>query len=177
MPLVPPPFPRHPCPPLPLGLHLSLLGTLRHRTCLRPQGCKHGGWWLIGLQLTSCLSLTQGLFPYLWLLTGHFHLKVFPSVHIPQSLTELITSPTKPVPLPSSLSRPWHACLTVFPTHNFEVIFTVSGAWILACPPALPRDAWYSSSSTVVHSPHQPLILFHPFHFLIWVFSISWLCH
>lgn len=84
------------------------------------------------------LTLAQGLFPYLWLPTCPFHLKVFPLPQIQQSLTELIISPTKPVPLQSSLFLLWHPGLTVILAQNFEVISNVSLALILGCPQPFP---------------------------------------
>lgn len=66
----------------------------------RSHGCKHTE--LVTHRFTAhVLPLAQGLFPCLWLTTGHFHLKLFPVSQIQHSLAELALSPTKA----SSLSQ------------------------------------------------------------------------
>lgn len=128
-------------PPLPqgsvLGLAFFLLGTKMHRDRLHSHGCKHMG--LMTHRFTAhVLPLAQGLFPHLWLPTGHFHLKVFLSPHVQHSLTELIISSTKPIPLSSSWFLPCRSFLMVILAQNFEVIPNLSLTFILACPQPFP---------------------------------------
>ena len=119
-----------------LGLPLLFLDTTLHRlspfSWLQAHGADDSQIY------SSCPAPCSRLFPHLWLPAGHFHWKIFPSLHIQQSLTELIISPTKPVPLPSSLFLPWRPSLTVIPAQNFEVISNVSLAFILAHPQPFP---------------------------------------
>lgn len=116
--------------------HSWLCHGSSHRVHLHPHRCRHMG--LMTRIYSSCPAPCSRFIPISPTAHWSCSLKAFPSPHIQQSLAELIISPTKPVPLPSSLFLPWRPCLTVIPAQNFEVISDGSLAFILGRPQPFP---------------------------------------
>lgn len=125
---------------------LFLPGTPVHRLFPRSHGCKHTE--LVTHRFTThVLPLAQGLFPCLWLTTGHFHLKLFPVSQIQHSLAELALSPTKA----SSLSQFLLSALqSLSRSHSrfkrCNQLPSVSQAY-LCSPGAFPRRVGHATSA------------------------------
>lgn len=137
-------------PPLTWSLNLDPPFSYREPQCTdffpHSHGCKHTE--LVTHRFTAhVLPLAQGLFPCLWLTTGHFHLKLFPVSQIQHSLAELALSPTKA----SSLSQFLLSALQSLSRSHSRFkrcnhLPSVSQAY-LCSPGAFPRRVGHATSA------------------------------
>lgn len=127
-------------PPSTWGLNLDpplfLLGTTVYRDLPCSHGCKHVE--LVTHRLTAhALCLAQGSFPYLWLTTGHFHLKLLPVFETQHSLAALALSPTKASSLSQFLVSAYSPCLSHSCLKHWNHLPSASRAY-LCSPGAFP---------------------------------------